>query len=96
LRYGAVPVVSRVGGLADTVVDASDAALARGAGTGVQFTPVTRAMLELAIGRALALWRDHALWRRIQAHAMATEVGWKRPAKRYAALFREIAAGSTA
>jgi len=96
LRYGAVPVVSRVGGLADTVVDASDAALARGAGTGVQFTPVTRAMLELAIGRALALWRDHALWRRIQAHAMATEVGWKRPAKRYAVLFREIAAGPTA
>jgi len=90
LRYGAVPVVSRVGGLADTVVDASDAALARGAGTGVQFTPVTRAMLELAIGRTLALWRDHTLWRRIQSHAMATEVGWKRPAKRYAALFREL------
>ena len=91
LRYGAVPVVSRVGGLADTVVDASDAALARGAGTGVQFTPVTRAMLELAVGRTLALWRDRTVWRRIQAHAMATEVGWRRPAKRYAAMFRDLA-----
>ncbi|TMH36516.1 MAG: glycogen synthase GlgA [Betaproteobacteria bacterium] len=92
LRYGAIPVVSRVGGLADTVVDASDAALARGAGTGVQFTPVTRAMLELAVGRALAMWRDRALWRRLQAHAMATDVGWRRPAKRYAAMFRELVA----
>ena len=90
LRYGAVPVVSRVGGLADTVVDASDAALARGAGTGVHFTPVTRAMLELAIGRTLALWRDRTVWRRIQAHAMATDVGWRRSARRYAAMFREL------
>ena len=94
LRYGAIPVVARVGGLADTVVDASDVALARGAGTGVQFSPVTRAMLELAIGRTLALWRDHSLWRRLQAHAMATEVGWRRPAKRYAAMFRELVARS--
>ena len=92
LRYGAIPIVARVGGLADTVVDASDVALARGAGTGVQFSPVTRAMLELAIGRTLKLWRDHSLWRRIQAHAMATEVGWRRPAKRYAAMFRELVA----
>lgn len=96
LRYGAIPVVTRVGGLADTVVDADDVALATGSATGVQFTPVTRAMLELAIGRTLALWRERASWRRLQSHAMATDVGWSRPAKRYAALFRELAAGAAA
>jgi starch synthase len=96
LRYGAVPVVARVGGLADTVVDTNAMALAAGFGTGVQFAPVTREQLELAIGRTLALARDRRLWRRLQARAMATDVGWSRPAKQYAALFRELAAEGAA
>jgi starch synthase len=92
LRYGAIPVVARVGGLADTVIDASEMALAAGTGTGIQFAPVTRENLEFAIGRVLALARDRTAWRRLQRRAMAADVGWARPAKRYAALFRELAA----
>jgi len=91
LRYGAIPVVARVGGLADTVIDANAMALAAGTGTGVQFAPVTRAGIELAVARALALKRNAAQWRRLQANAMATDVGWSRPAKQYAALFRALA-----
>jgi len=45
---------------------------------------------------ALALRRNPALWRRMQARAMATDVGWARPAQRYAALFRELAAHGVA
>ncbi len=96
LRYGAIPVVARVGGLADTVVDANEMALAAGAGTGIQFAPVTRQSLEFAIGRAIALKRDRVLWRRMQLRAMATDVGWTRPARQYATLFREVAARGTA
>ena len=91
LRYGAIPIVARVGGLADTVVDANEMALAAGAGTGIQFSPVTRGQLELAVGRASALRRDRMAWRRMQLRAMATDVGWTRPAKHYAALFRAVA-----
>ena len=45
LRYGCVPVVARTGGLADTVIDANDAALNAGVATGFQFTPVDAARL---------------------------------------------------
>ncbi len=96
LRYGAIPIVGRVGGLADTIIDANEMALTAGAATGLQFAPVTRAMLEFAIGRAATLWRDRAAWRKLQSRAMATDVGWARPAKHYAALYRELAAGGGA
>jgi len=90
LRYGAIPVVPRVGGLADTVIDANEMALASGAGTGVQFSPVTREQLELAIARVIALARNRSTWRHLQTRAMATDVSWARPARRYATLYREL------
>ena len=92
LRYGAIPVVPRVGGLADTVIDANEMALASGAGTGVQFSAVTREQLELALDRVRSLARNRAVWRHLQMRAMATDVGWSRPARHYAALYRELAA----
>jgi starch synthase len=92
LRYGAIPVVPRVGGLADTVIDANEMALASGAGTGVQFSPVSREQLELAIARVRGLARNHATWRHLQTRAMATDLSWSRPARRYAMLYRELAA----
>ncbi len=90
LRYGAVPVVARVGGLADTVIDANEAALAARVATGVQFAPLTAAGLGAAIARTLALWREPQAWRRMQANGMAAEVGWGRPAAQYAALYRTL------
>ncbi len=90
LRYGTVPVVARVGGLADTVIDASPVALAAGVATGVQFAPVATEMLEEAIRRAAALHRAPAEWRRMQRNGMATDVSWRDPARRYASLYREL------
>ena len=75
LRYGAVPVVARVGGLADTVIDANEMALAAGVATGVQFAPE---MLGAGIARAVALWGDQKAWRRVQANGDGGGggVGW--------------------
>ncbi|WP_134499144.1 glycogen synthase GlgA [Microvirga pakistanensis] len=88
MHYGSVPIVSRVGGLADTVIDANEMAVASGAATGFQFSPVNLTGLIDAIARAKALWSDRASWRRIQQNGMVAEVGWRRPAKRYAQLYR--------
>jgi starch synthase len=91
LRYGTIPVVARVGGLADTVIDANEMALAAHAGNGLQFAPVTREALALTLDRAVSLWHDKPTWKRLQQHAMSADVGWRRPARQYAALYRELA-----
>jgi starch synthase len=88
-----VPIVARVGGLNDTIVDANEMALAAGVATGFQFAPVTAGSLQHAIGRAVGLWRDEAAWRKIQLNGMQADVGWDRPAARYAALYRGITRG---
>jgi starch synthase len=94
LRYGCLPIVARVGGLADTIIDANDAALAAGTGTGLQFVPPTTSALEAALRRAAALWRDKPTWRRLQSNAMHTDVSWDRPAAQYAALYRGLSAAA--
>ncbi|MCB8822189.1 glycogen synthase GlgA [Microvirga rosea] len=89
MRYGNVPIVSRVGGLADTVIDANEMAVAAGAATGFQFSPVSLPAALEAFSRAKRLWSDADAWRRLQANGMALDVGWSRPARQYADLYRE-------
>ena len=96
LRYGALPVVSRVGGLADTVVDASEPATASRIGTGVSFLPVTADGLAAAMKRTLALWGDQPRWKRVQSRAMTVDVSWKEPAKQYADLYADLMRSSSA
>jgi starch synthase len=92
LRYGTLPMVRRVGGLADTVVDATDDTLAHGQATGFAFGPATPAALESAIARALALHRDPLRWQAVMRTAMSQDFGWSGAAARYMALYRELAA----
>lgn len=92
LRYGAVPVVARVGGLADTVIDATPMSLAAGVATGVQFSPVEAAMLENALRRTTALYRQPETWRRLQDNGMRTDVSWTQSARRYADLYAGLVA----
>lgn len=90
LRYGAIPIVTRVGGLADTIIDANEMALEAGVGTGVMFTPPHADMFRAAILRAADLYHDGATWRRLMKNAMRTDVSWRRSAARYAKLYRDL------
>jgi len=91
LRYGAVPVVARVGGLADTVVDANEAAVRDGVATGVQFSPVDAPSLADAVTRTIALFRQPRVWKAIQRRAMTRDVGWATPAMQYRSLYDRLA-----
>jgi starch synthase len=89
LRYGTLPVVRRVGGLADTVTDASEPALSAGRATGFVFDAATGEAFAMAVTRAAAARAQPELWRRLMATAMARELGWAGPANDYLALYDE-------
>jgi starch synthase len=90
LRYGSVPVVARVGGLADTVIDANEAALEDGVATGFQFAPVEAWALADAIRRAVQVYHCPEAWGQLVERAMTRDVGWRRAARRYLELYRGL------
>ena len=91
LRYGTLPLVALTGGLADTVIPASPAALSAGVATGIQFMPVTREAMSDALDRLIELYQDAPTWENMQKNAMKADVSWDRAASEYAELYREIA-----
>lgn len=90
LRYGTIPVVASVGGLADTVIHASPAAIAAGVATGVQFHPTDAVAFAQALRQLVALHADAKLWARVQKNAMSHPVGWETSAAEYAALYEGL------
>ena len=90
LRYGTLPLVRRVGGLADTVVDASPEKLQTGQATGFVFDDATRHALGVRIREASALYRDRSAWKQVQRHAMKQDFSWDDAAANYEALYRSI------
>ncbi|MBG1232150.1 glycogen synthase GlgA [Aestuariivirga litoralis] len=93
LRYGCVPLVARVGGLADTVIDANDAALGANVATGIQFVPVDGLTLWGALLRADNLYKQPKVWRMIQERGMQADVSWRRSAAAYHELYKNMIAG---
>lgn len=84
-RYGALPVAYAAGAVTDTVVDA-DAALETG--TGFLFDTPDRGALVGAVQRALAGMATPEAWSRLRRRVMRLDLGWDRPARRYAQLYR--------
>jgi starch synthase len=86
LRYGTLPVVSPVGGLADTVVDA-DVHDSRPP-CGFMMSSVSAAALLEATHRALNCFYDKPRWRQLQHNAMIQDFSWGRSAQEYLNLYR--------
>jgi starch synthase len=92
LRYGTVPVVRRVGGLADTVTDATAAALADGTATGIVFDDASPTAVARAVARALDLYADRDKWRALARNGMRRDFSWHTSARSYAAVYDRAAA----
>jgi starch synthase len=84
MRYGTVPVVRRVGGLADTVRDYSRG---RPDATGFVFEEYTPSALLAALSRALTLFREPAGWRALQLAGMRQDHSWDRSAREYVKIY---------
>jgi starch synthase len=84
LRYGTVPVVRAVGGLADTV---EDYAPGNPRSTGFVFGDYTGAALLTALRRALAVFRDKPAWRGLQAAGMRRDNSWDHSAGEYVRIY---------
>jgi starch synthase len=83
MRYGTVPVVHAVGGLADTVIDS---------GTGFVFRDYTPAALLDAVTRALALFGDARRWHALQLAGMRQDFSWDRSAQEYVKIYERVLA----
>ena len=91
LRYGALPLVRRTGGLADTVVDANPHSVLDSTATGFVFQEPSSWLLGETIGRACKLYRqDPKAWARIQRHGMGQDFGWEAAAREYLDLYGHI------
>ena len=88
-RYGTIPVVRRVGGLADTVIDAMPENLEVGTATGVNFEHADAGGVLYGVRRALK-HLESAHWARMQQAAMRQNFSWRRAAEEQLALYRRI------
>ena len=86
-RYGALPLVRRAGGLADTVIDSTAESIADGTATGIVFDEASPTALLDAIERALVLYRQRTLWQKVQKNGMSKDFSWETSGKSYIDLY---------
>jgi starch synthase len=86
MRYGTLPLVSKTGGLTDTVIDASD----KSGGTGFVFDSLDVDALVKTVQRAITLYRKPKSWQKTQRNAMSQDLSWKNAAKIHIDLYEDI------
>ena len=92
LRYGTVPLVRHVGGLADTVVNTTADTLHKQTATGFMFDAASTAALSVAVGQASKAYQQPKVWQQLMQQGMAQDFSWRPAAQQYLALYREAMA----
>lgn len=92
MRYGTIPVASRVGGMADTIIDPgqSQPEEAMHAATGFLFEGEQPRDMARAIGRAMALRARPEIWHAMQMNGMKADFSWAKTAPAYLSAYRAL------
>ena len=88
LRYGTLPVVRKVGGLADSVVNVSAQTLSDKTATGFVFADYTSSAFAESVESAIDLYRQPSVWREVMQNGMSLDWSWNNSAARYAEVYR--------
>jgi starch synthase len=91
MRYGTIPIASRVGGLIDTITDAGATGKPEDGANGILFDGEQPADMAAAVERAFEIYGQSGEWQTMQRNAMIADFGWSGPAKKYIELYEEIA-----
>lgn len=94
MRYGTIPVVSRVGGLRDTVIDAGQSDVPAAGATGFTFVGDSVQAMQHALTRALQAYAQPQQWQSLQRHGMEADWSWTRSAQAYCALYQRLTPGT--
>jgi starch synthase len=94
LRYGSLPLVRRVGGLADTVIDSDLETLADATATGFVFDNFEVEDYRRALRRAFALYRRKSDWASVRKTGMRLALDWRDAAQKYADLYQSLIQGA--
>jgi starch synthase len=90
LKYGTVPVVRKTGGLNDTVQDWHEyKSMGQETGTGFSFNDYTGDALYTTLVRAIDIFYDKSVWKKIQRNGMGKDYSWQSSAKSYTDLYRK-------
>ncbi|MBB5199551.1 glycogen synthase GlgA [Glaciimonas immobilis] len=95
MRYGTIPIASRVGGLSDTITDAGTVDNIAANANGVLFDGEEPQDMIDAVDRAFQIYSHTAAWHKLQMNAMSVECGWDTSAQQYIALYGQVAAADT-
>lgn len=89
LRYGTIPIVRNVGGLADTVINATKLNIDNHSATGFYMADNKPSSLISSVQSAIKLYQDTATWKQLQLNAMAQDFSWEKSAEKYIDLYNE-------
>jgi starch synthase len=81
MRYGAIPIVRKTGGLAETVENKK---------TGFVFEKYEKEALLRSLKEALNFYQDKNKWRELIEEAMKKDFSWQRSAEKYLELYKKL------